>query len=31
VEEKTIDNYHTMQDFSYLDDGIEGGDTWRTI
>ena len=31
VEEKTIDDYHTMQGFSYLDDGIEGEDNWRTI
>ena len=31
VEEKTIDDYHTMQGFSYLYDGIEGEDTWRTI
>ena len=30
-KEKTIDDYHTMQGFSYLDDGIEGEDTWRTI
>jgi hypothetical protein len=27
VKEKTIDDYHTMQGFSYLDDGIEGEDT----
>ena len=31
VKEKSIDDYHTMQGFSYLDDGIEGEDTWRTI
>ena len=31
VEEKSIDDYHTMQGFSYLDDGIDGEDTWRTI
>jgi len=30
-KEKTIDDYHTMQGFSYLDDGIEGEETWRTI
>ena len=24
---KTIDDYHTMQGFSYLDDGLEGEDT----
>jgi len=27
VEEKTIDDYRTMQGFSYLDDGHEGEDT----
>jgi hypothetical protein len=30
-KEKTIDDYHTMQGFSYLDDGFEGEETWRTI
>jgi len=31
VKEKAIDDYDDMQGFSYLDDGIEGEDTWRTI
>jgi predicted phage terminase large subunit-like protein len=31
VEEKSIDDYHTMQGYSYLDDSFEVEDTWRTI
>ena len=31
VKEKTIDDYHDMQGFSYPDDGLGGEDTWRTI
>jgi len=31
VEEMTAADYHGMQGFSYLDDGLEGEDTWRTL
>jgi hypothetical protein len=29
VKEKTIDDYHDMQGYSYLDDGFEGRGDWR--
>jgi hypothetical protein len=31
VEEKTTVDYHNMEGFSYLDDGFDGEDSWKTI
>ena len=31
VEEKTTEDYHNMEGFTYMDDGLDGAETWRTI
>src|SRR5215813_11358592 len=31
AEEKAVSDYRRMEGYSYLDDGLEGEDTWRTI
>jgi phage terminase large subunit-like protein len=31
IEEKTVADYHNMEGFSYLDDGFDGEDSWKTV
>ena len=31
VEEKTTEPYHNMEGFTYMDDDLDGAETWRTI
>jgi hypothetical protein len=31
VEEKASADYYRMEGYSYLNDGVDGEDTWRTI